>query len=86
MVNTTQQVGGSIGTALLNTIAASAVSSYLVAHGHTLEALAQASVHSYSVAFTVVLGVFVGGAIVSALVLPSGAPKPAPAESTVAVA
>ena len=33
MVNTCQQVGGSIGTALLNTIAASALSSYLVTHG-----------------------------------------------------
>jgi EmrB/QacA subfamily drug resistance transporter len=86
MVNTTQQVGGSIGTALLNTIAASALSSYLVAHGHTLEALAQASVHSYTVAFTVVLGIFVAGAVVSALVLPSGVPQPAPAEAAVAVA
>jgi EmrB/QacA subfamily drug resistance transporter len=86
MVNTTQQVGGSIGTALLNTIAASALSSYLVAHGRTLEALAQASVHSYTVAFTVVMGIFVAGAIVSALVLPSGIPRPAPAEAAVAVA
>ncbi len=33
MVNTCQQVGGSIGTALLNTIAASALSSYLLTHG-----------------------------------------------------
>jgi hypothetical protein len=86
MVNTTQQVGGSIGTALLNTIAASALSSYLVAHGHTPEALAQASVHSYTVAFTVVLGIFVAGAIVSALVLPSGVPQPASAEAALAVA
>jgi hypothetical protein len=86
MVNTTQQVGGSIGTALLNTIAASAFSSYLVSHGHSLEVLAQASVHSYTVAFTVVLAIFVVGAIVSALVLPSGVPQPAPAEAAVAVA
>ena len=35
MVNTTQQVGGSIGTALLNTIAASAFSSYLLTHGQS---------------------------------------------------
>jgi EmrB/QacA subfamily drug resistance transporter len=86
MVNTTQQVGGSIGTALLNTIAASALSSYLVVHGHTLEALAQGSVHSYTVAFTVVLAIFVAGAIVSALVLPSGVPQPAAGEAAVAVA
>src|SRR5580658_1935972 len=34
MVNTNQQVGGSIGTALLNTIAASALTSYALAHSH----------------------------------------------------
>ncbi len=77
MVNTSQQVGGSIGTALLNTIAASAVASYVLAHGHTAEVLAEAAVHSYVVSFTVVLGIFVFGAIVTAAVLPSGAPRAA---------
>ena len=33
-VNTGQQLGGAIGTALLNTIAASAATSYLVGHRH----------------------------------------------------
>jgi hypothetical protein len=33
LVNTTQQVGGSLGTALLNTIAASVTASYIAAHG-----------------------------------------------------
>ncbi len=32
MVNTSQQVGGSIGTALLNTIAATATTAYVTAH------------------------------------------------------
>ena len=81
MVNTSQQVGGSIGTALLNTIAASAVTSYLLIHGHTPEAQAQAAVHSYMVSFTVVLGIFIVAAIVSAAVLPSGAPKLSPADA-----
>jgi EmrB/QacA subfamily drug resistance transporter len=81
MVNTSQQVGGSIGTALLNTIAASAVTSYLLVHGHTPEAQAQAAVHSYMVSFTVVLGIFIVAAIVSAAVLPSGAPKLSPADA-----
>jgi EmrB/QacA subfamily drug resistance transporter len=72
MVNTTQQVGGSIGTALLNTIAASALAGYIAAHGRTPESLAAASVHSYVVAFTVVLLIFVAGAVTTALVLPSG--------------
>ncbi|MFE3601481.1 MFS transporter [Streptomyces sp. NPDC059096] len=35
MVNTSQQVGGAIGTALLNTIAASATTSYLATHAAT---------------------------------------------------
>ena len=33
MVNTSQQVGGSVGTALLSTLAGSAVTSYVVDHG-----------------------------------------------------
>ena len=81
MVNTSQQVGGSMGTALLNTIAASAVASYLLTHGHSPEAQAQAAVHSYMVSFTVVLGIFIVAAIVSVAVLPSGAPKLSPADA-----
>jgi EmrB/QacA subfamily drug resistance transporter len=72
MVNTNQQVGGSIGTALLNTIAASALTSYLLAHGRNPLALAGAAVHSYVVAFWVSAAILAGSAVVSALVLPSG--------------
>jgi EmrB/QacA subfamily drug resistance transporter len=77
MVNTNQQVGGSIGTALLNTIAASALASYVLAHSHVALALkplvlAQAAVHSYVVAFWVSAGIFAGAAVVSGLVLASG--------------
>ena len=56
LVNTNQQVGGSIGTALLNTIAASALTSYVLTHGHSPLALADAAVHSYVVAFWVSAG------------------------------
>jgi len=72
LVNTNQQVGGSIGTALLNTIAASALASYLVTHGHSPLALASAAVHSYVVAFWISAGILVAAAVVCALVLPSG--------------
>jgi EmrB/QacA subfamily drug resistance transporter len=72
MVNTCQQVGGSIGTALLNTIAASALSSYLAAHRHSPAAAAGAAVHSYVVAFWVSAAVFAGSAVVCGLVLRSG--------------
>jgi EmrB/QacA subfamily drug resistance transporter len=51
MVNTTQQVGGSLGTALLNTVAATATASFLVTHGP--RAVSASLVHGYSVAFAV---------------------------------
>jgi predicted MFS family arabinose efflux permease len=53
LVNATQQVGGSLGTALLNTVAASATASYIAAHhpGATFSALA--NVHGYTTGFTV---------------------------------
>jgi EmrB/QacA subfamily drug resistance transporter len=72
MVNTCQQVGGSVGTALLNTIAASALTSYLVIHGHSLAAQASGAVHSYVVAFWVSAGIFAGAAVLCGLILPSG--------------
>ena len=52
MVNTSQQVGGSIGTALLNTLAATAATDYVAAHTPPTEAvLADAAIHSYAVAY-----------------------------------
>ena len=77
LVNTNQQVGGSIGTALLNTLAASAVTSYLLAHGTSALAQAQAAVHSYVVGFWVSAAILAGSAIVCAVVLPSGTLTPA---------
>ena len=53
LVNTTQQVGSSLGTALLNTIAASATASYLVAHVAEPGARQAAAVHGYTTGFTV---------------------------------
>src|SRR6516164_1057449 len=77
LVNTNQQVGGSIGTALLNTLAASALTSYVLAHGPGPLVLAQAAVHSYVVGFWVSAAILAGSAVVCALVLPSGTLKPA---------
>jgi EmrB/QacA subfamily drug resistance transporter len=72
MVNTCQQIGGSIGTALLNTIAASALSSYLVTHGTSPVAAANAAVHSYVVAFWVAAGIFAASAVICGIVLRPG--------------
>jgi hypothetical protein len=53
LVNTTQQVGSSLGTALLNTIAASAAAAFLASRSHTAETARAAVVHGYTTAFTV---------------------------------
>jgi EmrB/QacA subfamily drug resistance transporter len=53
MVNTTQQIGGSLGVALLNTVAASATASYFVAHRHAVPNVAAGLVHGYTTAFAV---------------------------------
>jgi EmrB/QacA subfamily drug resistance transporter len=68
MVNTSQQVGGSIGTALLNTLAATAAADYVAAHlPATAEVAAQAAVTSYAVAYWWGAGFFAVGGIIAAL-------------------
>jgi EmrB/QacA subfamily drug resistance transporter len=52
LVNSTQQTGGSLGSALINTIATTATASYLVAHGHSPAALKAGAIHGYTTAFT----------------------------------
>ncbi|GAA0498910.1 MFS transporter [Paractinoplanes deccanensis] len=55
LINTTQQIGGSLGTALLNTIFTSAVAGYIADHqasaSDPASLTAAATVHSYTVAF-----------------------------------
>jgi EmrB/QacA subfamily drug resistance transporter len=63
LVNTTQQVGGSLGTALLNTIAASATVHFVSSHGSNSRAAG--TVHGYTVAFTWGLGALILAAVVS---------------------
>jgi EmrB/QacA subfamily drug resistance transporter len=74
-VNTMQQIGGSLGTALLSTLSASAASSYLAGTAGTAEAAASAAVHGYTTAFWWAAGIFAVGALVAALLLRSGAPE-----------
>lgn len=65
MVNTMQQVSGSIGTALLSTIVGTAMRGYLTSH-HPVTPLVQAAaaVHAYHVIFVVAALIFFGGAVV----------------------
>lgn len=67
LVNTSQQVGGSIGTALLNTLAATAAANYLASHSPSASAAAEAAVHSYAVAYWWGAGFFATGAVLAAL-------------------
>jgi MFS family permease len=53
LVNTTQQIGGALGTAFLNTVAAAAATSYLAAHVKSATETQIASVHGYTTAFEV---------------------------------
>jgi len=68
MVNTSQQVGGSIGTALLNTLAATAVADYLVANAPVTEAIGvQSQLAGYSTAYLWGAGFFAVGGVMAAL-------------------
>ena len=71
-LNTAQQVGGSIGTSLLNTLAASAATSYLVGRALTPANIQAALLHSYTTAFLWSSLIFVAGAVVAGLVLRPG--------------
>jgi MFS family permease len=75
MVNTSQQVGGSVGTSLLSTIFASAVASYTADHLHTPSLANAAAVHGYTTAFWWAVGIFVVGFLLALLILP-GRAKP----------
>jgi len=68
MTNTSQQVGGSIGTALLNTLAATAATGYLTAHAPVTSIVAaQAAVHGYATAYGWGAGFFALGAVLTVL-------------------
>jgi len=66
-----QQVGGSIGTAALSTVALTAASSYLVLHHAGPLAVATAETHGYTVAFIASGALFGLGVIVALVLLPS---------------
>lgn len=64
MLNTSQQIGGSLGTALLNTIAASATAAYAVANAQLGDRVMPfAMTHGFTVAFQFSAGLFLVGAV-----------------------
>jgi EmrB/QacA subfamily drug resistance transporter len=74
-LNTSQQVGGSIGTALLNTLAAGAATAYLVGRVASPVNLRTAALHSYTTAFLWSSIIFVAGAVIAGLVFERGTLK-----------
>jgi hypothetical protein len=81
MVNTSQQVGGAIGTALLNTIAASATTSYIADHiasatSRSQQQLVQleAQVHGYTSAIWFAVGILVVSAVIAMTLINAGKP------------
>ncbi|MFB4314976.1 MFS transporter [Actinomadura sp. 21ATH] len=88
-LNTMQQVGGSVGTALLNTIAASATADRLAGHridpagqaAQAKAALAEATVHGYSLATWTSAGILLVAALVAAVLINSRPPANDTAEA-----
>jgi EmrB/QacA subfamily drug resistance transporter len=76
MLNTSRQIGGSIGLAVVTTIAATATTHYADSHG-VLAFSGQALTHGFQVAFYVLIGVSVVGAVLAAAFVESK-PKPKP--------
>jgi len=88
LVNTMQQVGGSIGLSALSTVALTATASYLAAHHTGPQAPAIAATHGYTTAFAVAAAILGLGVILAVVLLPSrrrlaelstGAAEPTPA-------
>ncbi|MEU1306040.1 MFS transporter [Streptomyces shenzhenensis] len=81
MVNTSQQVGGAIGTALLNTIAASATTSYITDHIATAAngqqrqlVQLQGMVEGYTSAIWCAVGILVAAAAIALTLVNAGRP------------
>ena len=85
MVNTSQQVGGSVGTALLSTIFASAAASFASSHAGPPRSPGAAAIHGYTTAFEWAAALFAAGLLVAIFVLPrDGAARAAAANAQAA--
>ncbi|MFA9271647.1 MAG: MFS transporter [Baekduiaceae bacterium] len=76
MVNTMQQVGGAVGTALLSTLAATATTDYVTTNGGpSPDVIAAAEVHGYTTAFWIAAAIIAAGSVVVGLTIRGGAPQ-----------
>ncbi|MFI6583077.1 MFS transporter [Embleya sp. NPDC050493] len=74
-VNTAQQIGGSLGTALLNTIATSATVDYLASHDNSPATAKQALVEGFAEAGAWAAGIIVVGALIVAALMNTARPE-----------
>jgi EmrB/QacA subfamily drug resistance transporter len=75
MVNTAQQIGGSIGTAVFSSLTATAITDYLNAHAAAAArpaTIANATLAGYRLVFWVAAAVFLGSAVLAGLMFRSG--------------
>jgi len=84
LINTGQQIGGSISTALLTTVASSAATDYLTSHKPSALAAAQAGVEGYTATLAWGSGFFVVGAVIAAFLIPNRALEPSEGEPVMA--
>jgi EmrB/QacA subfamily drug resistance transporter len=82
-INVAQQIGGSIGTSLLNTIAATAAAGYITAHAASMTSAASRQlteanslIHSYHIVFWVAAAIYIGAAVLTGLLLRPGVALP----------
>jgi EmrB/QacA subfamily drug resistance transporter len=85
MVNTSQQVGGSVGTALLSTLFASSAAAYAHSHARVPGLQAASLIHGYTTAFWWSAGIFAVGLLVAVVVFPGSAARARAAEPALAV-
>jgi predicted MFS family arabinose efflux permease len=71
LINTTQQVGGAIGVAVVTTIATTLTAHYVTAHPGTSAFAGAALVHGFATAFYVLAAIAATGAVLSAILLES---------------
>jgi hypothetical protein len=78
LINATNQVGGSLGLALLSTLAATATAHYLAGKQTNPAVIAHAAVHGYTTGFWWAAGFFAAGAVLTGLMLHGRATLPKP--------
>lgn len=72
LVSTVQQVGGALGVAVLSSVAATAAVDFVADHAPTATLALEAAVHADTIAFFVSAGLFLLGAVTTAILLRQG--------------